>query len=196
LLPTLSLPDALPICAASTNRQLVLRPPSTGTDRKNHTRDRGAPRLRRGATSVGGRGAPRLRRGATSVGGRGAPRLRRGATSVGGRGAPRLRRGATSVGGYGGPFRGPPSLQAQGRLLGRLVGGKEALHAELLERDVVGRAEGRQRREVSQHEVVLAELDRQERRRRGVEVQRAPLARRVRIREQLLEQRARLGVRE
>src|SRR5437016_8603598 len=99
---------ALATSAASTNRQLVLRPPSTGTDRKNHTRDRGAPRLRRGATSVGGRGAPRLRRGATSVGGRGAPRLRRGATSVGGRGAPRLRRGATSVGGYGGPFRGPP----------------------------------------------------------------------------------------
>src|SRR5881409_4252008 len=72
---------------------------------------RGAPRLPRGAPSVGGRGAPRLRRGATSVGGRGAPRLRRGATSVGGRGAPRLRRGATSVGGYGGPFRGPPFKQ-------------------------------------------------------------------------------------
>src|SRR5438552_2296723 len=69
---------------------------------------RGAPRLPRGAPSVGGRGAPRLRRGATSVADRGAPRLRRGATSVGGRGAPRLRRGATSVGGYGGPFRGPP----------------------------------------------------------------------------------------
>src|SRR5436309_15523819 len=87
---------ALATSAASTNRQLVLRPPSTGTDRKNHTRDRGAPRLRRGATSVGGRGAPRLRRGATSGGGRGAPRLRR---------------GATSVGGYGGPFRGPPFKQ-------------------------------------------------------------------------------------
>src|SRR5437773_8982643 len=72
---------------------------------------RGAPRLPRGAPSVGGRGAPRLRRGATSVGDRGAPRLRRGATSVGDRGAPRLRRGATSVGGYGGPFRGPPFKQ-------------------------------------------------------------------------------------
>src|SRR5436309_5920720 len=45
---------ALATSAASTNRQLVLRPPSTGTDRKNHTRDRGAPRLRRSATSVGG----------------------------------------------------------------------------------------------------------------------------------------------
>src|SRR6059036_3571228 len=30
---------ALATSAASTNRQLVLRPPSTGTDRKNHTRD-------------------------------------------------------------------------------------------------------------------------------------------------------------
>src|SRR3989441_8205400 len=49
---------ALATSAASTNRQLVLRPPSTGTDRKNHTRDRGAPRLRRGATSVGGYGGP------------------------------------------------------------------------------------------------------------------------------------------
>src|SRR2546427_10305128 len=94
--------------AASTNRQLILRPPSTGTDRKNHTRDRGAPRLCRGATSVGGRGAPRLCRGATSVGGRGAPRLCRGATSVGGRGAPRPRRGAPSVGGDGGAISGPP----------------------------------------------------------------------------------------
>src|SRR2546426_954653 len=54
---------------------------------------RGAPRLPRGAPSVGGRGAPRLRRGATSVADRGAPRLRRGATSVGDRVGPLLPRG-------------------------------------------------------------------------------------------------------
>ena len=89
----------------------------------------------------------------------------------------------------GGPFEAP-------HLNGQFVCGEEALDAQLLERDVVRRAEGGQGREVSQHEIALAELDRQEWRGRGVQVERAPLPRRVRIRQQLLEQRARLGVRE
>src|SRR5213593_2790601 len=57
---------------------------------------------------------------------RGAPRLPRGATSVGDRGAPRLRRGATSVGGYGGPFRGPPmSLVEHHRIAGGAGGAND-----------------------------------------------------------------------
>src|SRR5262249_46589816 len=43
--------------------------------------------------------------------------------------------------------------------LRRLIGGKEALDAYLLQRDVVRRAEHGQRREISEHEIVLAELD-------------------------------------
>src|SRR5262245_53484265 len=44
---------------------------------------------------------------------RGAPRLRRGATSAGGlRGAPRLGRGATSAGGLGGPPEAPQHISS------------------------------------------------------------------------------------
>src|SRR5204863_6032850 len=82
-------------------------------------RDRGAPRVPRGATSVWGvwdRGAPRVPRGATSVWGvwdRGAPRAPRGATSVWGvweAGAPRAPPGPTSVwAGRGAAPGHPPS---------------------------------------------------------------------------------------
>src|SRR5207248_1657119 len=87
--------------------------PITGDD------DRGAPRLRRGATSVGGLGAiSGLPSPATMIearpGSAGARRALGGwgpfrgpHTGDDDRGAPRLRRGATSVGGLG-AISGPP----------------------------------------------------------------------------------------
>src|SRR2546425_10880035 len=72
------------------------------------------------------RGAPRLPRGAPSVGGRGAPRLRRGATSVCG-----SRRATASPGrderwGVWGAISGPPmSLVEHHRIAGRAGGAND-----------------------------------------------------------------------
>src|SRR5215470_16361232 len=69
-----------------------------------------------------------------------------------------------------------------------LVRGEERLDAELLQRDVVWRAEAGERGEVAQPQAVTRELDGQERRRGDVEVETAPLARHVGIRQELVQQ--------
>src|SRR5207245_1199965 len=57
--------------------------------------------------SAQNRGAPRVPRGVTSIGGFGGP-FRGPMYQAQNGGAPRGPRGVTSVGGLGGPFRGPP----------------------------------------------------------------------------------------
>src|SRR5207302_11323924 len=109
-------------------------------------RDRGAPRVPRGAPSVRGcgqpcrgppregrdRGAPRVPRGAPSVGGCGGPC--RGPPREGrDRGAPRVPRGGPSVGACGGPCRGPPlgmtTVLLETRRLVKAFGGNRAVDA-------------------------------------------------------------------
>src|SRR5437868_15118118 len=80
------------------------------------------------------------------------------------------------------------------RLVGRRIGGEEALDAKLVQRNVVRRAEAREQREEAEAHVALPELDREKRRRRGVEVEQLPLARHVGIGQELVEEAARLGV--
>src|SRR5215831_10183867 len=76
--------------------------------------------------------------------------------------------------------------------LASLVGGEEALDAELVEGDVVGHAEAGQRREEREVEVVLGELDGEEGCGGRVEIEGAPRLRHVGIGEQLVEEPRRL----
>src|SRR5712691_1084481 len=90
--------------------------------------------------------------------------------------------------------RGGTGEAAEG-LVRRVVGGEEAFDSELVERDVVRRAEAGQRGEEAEANIFAAtEFDGEERGRRRVEIERPPLAGNVRIGEQLVEEAAGLVV--
>src|SRR6267143_3396818 len=84
--------------------------------------------------------------------------------------------------------------QAAQRLVGPLVGGEEALDPELVERDVVGRAEAGEDGEEAEARIATLELDGEERSRGRVDVERPPLTRNLGIGEELVEEAAGLAV--
>src|SRR5207249_2071291 len=97
-------PRATPASVATSPSAAPPRPAPPPPNSSRACRDRGAPRLRRGAPNVWGvwgshLGAPQLKQSSATA--PPTPRSRD-------RGAPRLRRGAPNVGGVWGAISGPP----------------------------------------------------------------------------------------